>query len=433
MKRRINVFICILLSVCFLATAFCVLINEFNADNNYQKRLTEHLEALNASSVYDMSHHKPEHKKAILMLPGLMDSALYSVDEKVDGKPVCYWGADSEDTSALLGTLSKLEVVAVANADGIPAKTLRAGNMTDDLKYDAFGAFRPVFEYAEERYGDEYDIICWQYDWRTHLDDAAYELNSFINGCGYEKVILIGHSMGCCVSSRYLAMGEEQRNKVELFVAYGGPMLGAIEANSLAFEAKGRVNSVMRNLMGLIESDNFSLTNATRQLTCGLHLMGLSTFNGAPYFADGETYVSVDGKYLSHDDYYDYLTQNYAWTKGSDGNVKFSIDTFDEYENDLYIDGKHVSQLVNTHYIAAVGQTTCYAYDIDSTTKKLNYIKTTDQGDMLVTLYSATVGLAKDKNNVPANVHILDGATHIDMVIVDPLVSIFDELDEKNK
>lgn len=393
----------------------------------YEEALAQYLALLDQSSVY-ADDFTATNDKAMLLLPGLMDSSLYAIDEEnEDGSPKIYWGMDSVASAASL--LTNIATVASANADGIPTKKLRAGTMDDITPYDAFGFFGEVYQLCEDRYGDEYDVLCWQYDWRTHLDGVAQQLDKFITDNEYESVVIIGHSMGCNVTSRYLALGEEQRAKVEKFIAFGGPFLGAIDANVMAWDRTSSVTSGMASFTSMLEMTDFSMKTATQQLACGQHLMGIDAFNSLPFFTEGQTYFSLDGQYKTHAEYYEYLNANYDWTKGTDGNTKFIIDTFDDFEAALFVDGVHVSKLVDTEYVAAVGVNTVISFNVDSATRRINSVRTTEQGDMLVSLYSATCGITWEGDNVPSNVTLVTGCNHLTMLSAENLAPILDKFD----
>lgn len=53
-----------------------------------------------------------------------------------------------------------------------------------------------------------YDVEFFSYDWRLSNAHSASQLNTFINEAGYDKVVLVAHSMGGLVASGYMALGE---------------------------------------------------------------------------------------------------------------------------------------------------------------------------------------------------------------------------------
>jgi hypothetical protein len=161
-------------------------------------------------------------KKAMILIHGILGGAMYDVDS---GEAV--WAMDMVSTSeimAMVSNLSTLTEMLSLDENGESVHNLRVANMNDERgSYTMLSMFEPLYTSLEEAYGDEYDVIVWQYDWRKDNIQSAVELQSFINDNGYDKVMFFTHSMGGNVVSQYLTMSEDNRNKVELFVPFSTP------------------------------------------------------------------------------------------------------------------------------------------------------------------------------------------------------------------
>lgn len=140
---------------------------------------------------------------------------------------------------------------------------------------------------------------------------------------------------------------------------------------------------------------------------------------------NGEKPITIDGKTVTYDEYIsaikelDYVKNN--------AYIKQIVDGLSEKQNSLVIDGKFVTDLVDTHYIAGNGYedtTTTYSVNLAKkdgklvlkpsvdNIKRLNSYKTelnNSYGDGMVLVESATAGKTE-------NVHVLKGYfDHIDL------------------
>jgi hypothetical protein len=83
--------------------------------------------------------------------------------------------------------------------------------------------------YQEDDITSQYFIEFFSYDWRLSNAASADKLDEFIEDNGYDKVILIAHSMGGLVASGYMSMGADQLNKTKGVYMLSSPLEGTPE------------------------------------------------------------------------------------------------------------------------------------------------------------------------------------------------------------
>lgn len=291
---------------------------------------------------------------------------------------------------------------------------------------------------------------------------SAEQLELFINKMGYEKVMFFTHSMGGVVVANYLSRSLENREKVELFMPFGGPFLGSMDAITNLFpkEKTGEFVFDYDNLTGnslitvimdistgksnigvfdfalglinnILESD-FELTDLARTIPSVYQLLALPSYNQTLYFDSTDSYsyvnsdgaVSIEGKALTSDEFLTYL-KGYDWTKKKNGEFMPVIDNLEAYRNNLYFsienvpdtlkdraysaDGKSVfvTELVPTEYVVGCSLDTVVACNLseNGSIKKLYY---SEEGDGTVPAYSASAGRPLSSDHV----YIVNGIPH---------------------
>lgn len=349
----------------------------------------------------------PVKNQAVIILHGLMDGALYEASTEEGKSTKGVWAGG-------LSVLSGIGKVLNSDEECFPTYKVRVGNMTDSAPYSANGMMNDIYYYFNENYSDEYDVLCWQYDWRQHLDSSARQLNRFITDSNYDSVILIGHSMGTCVISRYLAMGEAQRSKVKLFIPFGGPMLGSVDAGDFLLEKDGKMDNtgLMSQITDMVSLLGIKIESLTRNFATAYHLMVSDAFNATPHFTDGQTAYMLGDSYITAKQFHSYLGGQ-EWAITENGTVKIILQTLNDFQDENFVDGKHVSTLVPTEYVLGTGVDTVMSITIDNESGKVISRRSDALGDGLVPAYSASVGLPLDSNNV----HVMSGCNHMDIVL----------------
>lgn len=376
---------------------------------------------------------QPVHDKAIIIIPGLMASSLYTTDETGAEKDI--WGYHAingtymsilKDNGGLTAAARDALVGAMrtwlmCDRDSVPVTKVRVGNMNDgaypdysDNWADAWHGMYYIYNYLYcNGYAEEYDLVVWQYDWRQYLPGAAKELAAFIDLCGYDDVMFFTHSMGGLVVSNYLAMGQSYRDKVEMFVPFGAPFLGSMDTITNLFGSSTSesgnlldmlVGNVMSAAMGLID-----LQSLARNMASVIEMIPCDRYNQTDAVADGSSAVLLDGRPLTVAELVDYVSGQ-DWSKDSSGHTRMAFADLENYHNTLFVDGKHVSQLVPTEYVCGTGVDTVVSANIDSATGMVTELIKGD-GDGTVPYYSAVAGTLR-QGQTACNVHTEPGISH---------------------
>jgi pimeloyl-ACP methyl ester carboxylesterase len=376
-------------------------------------------------------------KKAMILIHGILGGAMYDVDS---GEAV--WAMDMVSTSeimAMVSNLSTLTEMLSLDENGESVHNLRVANMNDERgSYTMLSMFEPLYTSLEEAYGDEYDVIVWQYDWRKDNIQSAVELQSFINDNGYDKVMFFTHSMGGNVVSQYLTMSEDNRNKVELFVPFSTPFLGSSDAyyfllDGLFANVAGLMNSIptangrvdwsetFKTFEGYLSVAKPMMKELGENLTSIYMLSPFDSMWNDPVFAEGETPIMFSGTYQNHTDTDNYF-KSLDGAKKTNGDYKPAYELYAAYQagHMVMVDGKltHIANTVNTHFIVGRGVDTIKTININSETNSIINFTSSIYGDGVVSMYSGAAGNSYDA----ANVHIMDGSSHISIITDDPAV-----------
>ena len=256
----------------------------------------------------------------------------------------------------------------------------------------------------------QYSIEFFSYDWRLSNLVSAQRLNAFINENGYDKVVLIAHSMGGLVASGYMSLGETQRNKVKDSFMLASPLLGTPEAinvwanldlSSLTGMDYTAIVNVVNILLGVM-----TLTiDPLRQL--------ISNYQSIYELFPTDRYISTGlTPYLSHSisnvmpvigGYTESLCEDYLTSKTVLTNfMPFFNSTLmtaaETFHSGCYINGHHISEYKGCkfYYVSGNVVTTrlkCYeirsidAYEYGIVLQNTDYV-----GDNLVPFWSATLG-----------------------------------------
>lgn len=372
-----------------------------------------------------------EDNKAILVLPGVMGSIYYTIDEDT-GEKIAIWSgeASKEITSSFLN-MYMLE----CDDEGQPLYDNVHVATWEDKELWRYGAnlkimpgfgqernqgdvIRGITQEINEEYGDVYDVRVWQYDWRLDLRDLGQQLEEFINNQGYTEVILVTHSMGGVVASNYLARSQANRDRVSLFVPIAAPFLGSVEIYS--YMESGAFPGY--DDIGL---DISSLTGFGNTIQSAYQLFpSRQLFDGYP---DGISPITVNNEPLNYDQA-QVVLKNRPWAqKRQSEGIRPQFNFIEESVNALFDeDGNHVSTKVNSYYIGGNGYNT--RYNINYTTEDINGIydnmndrntnNLTVSGDSIVPLYSAVLGFVdNDGNPTRDNIMIISTSTSSHMYL----------------
>lgn len=406
-----------------------------------------------------------EDKKAIIVLPGIMGSALMQ-----EGADTPFWDpltadisladffdnpyltlyngiiAESENGTDLVELVTS--IVQVEENSMFDLMQLdENGNSVKDVipvpweyegrqRYSALNVYKPMWEIMNERYGDYYEVRVFNYDWRLDNRTSAAKLEKLINDNGYTDVILCAQSMGNCVVANYLGRSETNRNKVSAYCAFAGPFYGAyatinlLENPNAIIEALDGLdpNSIpipqlSEFLSGIID-DVYTMYNdhCKEQILLSMPtivqmLPNIELANSLQY-AYGEEFINYDGTPITTNEELVEFYKSRPWAKKKDGTYKPYVADLLDYYNASYVEvgGEkvHSTSLVNTFYFAGTGVLTSDQIDYDD---EGNFIGEVFHmlGDGTVPLYSAIPIENFDANNITAdNVRIFEEYTHLD-------------------
>ena len=323
-------------------------------------------------------------RKAIIIIPGIMGSELFAGQQIGNFN----YGTKLWDPSVNLQADDKIRKL-ICNSSGESIYNIYAGN-------ENFGAkktYKRLYQRLSTIFSSTYDIIYFPYDWRMSCADAAQKLNTYINCSNYDKVILVAHSMGGLVAANYLAIGSQQRSKVEKLIALGSPFLGATElirvytkGMDLGFLggliANDDIKAIMPNIKSVYEllptQKWFELTNKKVFTYTKLY-----TVPG--YEDDGQTFVSQ-----TYND-----TKNRLYKKLSNSNSML-LSLAENMHSNLFINGNYVTNLVDSYYIVGTNLPTVNSITATVTgetgaIETMGYPETTN-GDGTVATWSANIG-----------------------------------------
>lgn len=342
-------------------------------------------------AVYE-ENFTPTKDKAMILIPGLMASALFNAEtDEAIWSPKGFLNLVGEFDDNLSALDAKYEGNTYNNSDydkekqrllqdllikymgcddnGVPNTTVRVANMSSENPTDAFGGMGYLYKDLYAKYREQYDVVVWQYDWRQSNVESARHLEEFIDKCGWSKVQFYTHSMGGIVVSNYLK-DAANRSKVELFMPFGAPLLGSMDAvtNLFSEEALAFVKDLFKG-MGM----DFNLAEVARLIPSVYELLPTKEF--FELYGEGDSPIFINGQPATYSQFMDSLLAQ-SWVKGSDGEVKDFIKNLEAYQDAFFVNASydskngvwvedsnseqkvHVSQLVPTQYVIGVGKFT---------------------------------------------------------------------------
>jgi len=247
MRRVIS----ILLAVCLVLSLLA------GCSNNHQKEQE-------VGPVYEEEYKLHDGKKAIIILPGLLASGLYDQEtEEALWDPV---KSDEVDLLEFMGVYDESHVNItvdslaaewpdlldyasdvlgdkknsimrriMCNEQGDPANPNVVGvpvGYEGHLRYGALNSYKWWAEGLQAEFGEEYEVVVYNYNWLTDTRYAARDFAEFMRRNNYTDTVLIGHSMGGIVATEYMAMGAESRARIDKFIAVAVPFYGSYMASS---------------------------------------------------------------------------------------------------------------------------------------------------------------------------------------------------------
>lgn len=398
---------------------------------------------------------KEEPKKAMLLLHGIGEGCLYN--SETDQPVFCITDFNTQEIGNLItGVISTDPNVALldllpVNEDGSlkDGDLIRPADMDDPTgQYVMANLMKPLYEKLVADYGDEYEVVIWQYDWRLHTDVIADKLEAYIASQGYEKIMLFTHSMGGLVASSFFKK-ESNRSMTELFVPFSTPFFGAIDTTYLMYEGliaaipeminqffvpipdnqliksmlslldlededyneegvpnpsamfEGLMEKLespaIKMLMGTIGIDTAEIFDIFKDLAKNLvslyNLFPNEAFFDSPLYGDGScfTYDGADKSYQEFLGIFETDPYLAAMTHMENDELKPTLANLTEYQESLMPNGEQISGLVNTFYVQGSGVKTLKTVNaLSDGTASYDYFT---YGDGLVSVWSGTAGL----------------------------------------
>jgi len=291
---------------------------------------------------------------------------------------------------------------AVIPANGYPVD--KNGEVMD-ISYGVLGIYEEFVENLKERYGQDYDVLVYNQDWRKSSARSAADLEKFINSKGYTDVIFMSHSMGSAVVNSYLSRSAQNREKCKLYMGFAPATLGSFEALAVLTNPGTYIKTMMSGMLSpdsglpLTEDTvNDFVTNlmSTENGDFVFNNEGLITlvpswqYLSSDQYGEGEYGITVDGKPITGEEelyeFYEslpwahYLVENeenpeirerVLAAEGQQANkdgyrIKSVVATLEDYFASLFVDGKLACESVNSYYFLGTNCSTVVGLDFTS-------------------------------------------------------------------
>ena len=231
--------------------------------------------------------------------------------------------------------------------------------------------YEPLYNTFDNNSGIKarYDVEFFSYDWRLSNAHSASQLNAFINEAGYDKVVLVAHSMGGLVASGYMALGETQRSKVQKIFYLASPLLGCGEVvniwYNLDFSALDKDIAPYAGLINTVLSLVTLKTDPIYKLVCKFPSI-YELIPSKQYFTlAGKSYLRVIDKdsgkiesYMSYDSTAEFLSEILPYFYQS------LMTNAEAFHASLYLtNGLHISSLTDSYYLYGTGIKTRTMYN----------------------------------------------------------------------
>lgn len=381
-------------------------------------------------------------KEAIIILPGIMGSNL--IDGNT-GEPL--WAPlkgynmhelsisqigsilNENSVKELLnirgekGALKWLEKMKVnsdgtSNYDNIVTQSInKRGEPTYPLAstYGTLEYYEKMYKYFDKTFGDKYDVVIFEYDWRLDNMSAAIRLENFIKQKGYKKVNIVAHSMGGILASTFIGRSEENRALVNKFISLGTPYYGSLKAirvpeNPLSLLEMDGIESLLGTVKKMIDGmggegsfDEFynGFMSFARNLPTIYQLMPYAEMTGAYDGREEELkdlgIITVDGESIKD---YDEIVEFLKERDFCQDNDYFSKIIDWQSEQFVTVDGNrvHASTLVDTTYFVGLGLDTELSINYEG--DEMKGVTMSKLGDGTVPSFSASCGLSLDNERV---------------------------------
>ena len=350
-------------------------------------------------------------KRAIILMSGMMGSELYTDQEGITyqgtndiGNPVTksipintkVW-EPAIDTLYLYGRALIDVLECYPNGESkyklrtpLPIITPMGTNINNPSNnpnkfYGALNTFKNIYQKLYDNFRSQSDIVIYQYDWREDPYDTALKFDTFVKSQSYDDIILIGFSMGGLVSSQYMALGADRRDKITKYISVNVPYLGAPLAARIYndgdfYEGHSFKDKVIELIV------NSTLNEAIKDVAPNIKTLYALM---PPEQKFNNYLISDSGLIYGYNNTMQFFSQNLSnWNETLVAEVRAN-------QARMFINGTHVTRLLDdVYYIVGTGESTTTSLQAKYSSEsfsKLESIKT-DNGDGTVPLWSATIG-----------------------------------------
>ena len=274
----------------------------------------------------------------------------------------------------------------------------------DKQQYGAQDTYGNLVNSLYNKFGRQYDIYFYSYDWRKSNAENAEHLESFINEKGYNKVNFVAHSMGGLLASEYLRRSRENVNKVDKLITLGTPYLGApkslftLETGSFLsnwqdYFVKEYFKAVVNNFFSVYEllpTEKFFELGGTKYIKktdtdMASIKAGLAEKNKISKLNYNETYNLIS-------------TRN--WARNSVDILKPMLSNAEKFHKGIF-GNKHIISSVDFYAVIGHNKNTLMEIEEYYTNGKYKFasnLVTSNMGDGTVPVISATIGNTIDKD-----------------------------------
>ncbi|PVY89201.1 von Willebrand factor type A domain-containing protein [Ezakiella coagulans] len=247
--------------------AFAKRVFEENSDKYYAADKMNSEELVSSVRDYilgDEKHDRNLDKKPIIFIPGIAGSELFKIDESLvspEEKAIGMIYGDKERSANRIWVPigydarkanDDLNLYSNENLYGLQQGDLRKVNVFE-RHAGPVAMYSSLLGTIMKNFPDR-PVYLFSYDWRKSNIDSAEKLAAFIDSItdgGKVKVDIIAHSMGGIVSSHYL---REHDDRVDKYLSFGSPYEGAPSAfNTLSSKSLvgGFLDVVIEKLVGI--------------------------------------------------------------------------------------------------------------------------------------------------------------------------------------
>jgi triacylglycerol esterase/lipase EstA (alpha/beta hydrolase family) len=393
-------------------------------------------------AIYVVRTPKTPDKSVIIFIPGIVGSEIFTAssfnskdllgkdmnfDYKTDDK---LWDPESTDGKDSKPIKINIKLLACNEKGNALVTTVAKDPDKTDSMYGAKNIYGDIMASLKLNTPRSIDIEFFPYDWRIDNSITANELEKFINKNGYNKVIIVAHSMGGLIASKYIAKSDKNKNKIVKLITIGTPFLGTPKSLYIFEEGK-----LFDNLI-----TDWATSEAIKSIAPNLSSL-YQLLPTSKYFSLNNTYyvkkhVEGDGwpggQDLQETDLKNYVeTKNILsqreWALTATKKPKKFFEDSEKFHDSLFIKDEHVVKSVDSYFIIGYNKETIIRvtekYNKDGGFKKLLDTKKSKAGDGTVPIISANIGytVSSDKTyyideshaQLPTNKYVIELISNI--------------------